>query len=322
MTTIGDLPCLIEEMDFPTYLSDPSPVPSLTSSLVRELLSTAPRAVWQRNRRLNPHAEVEHKTTFDIGTAAHAGFVGQGEPIVVIPFDSYRKAEPKKMRDDAYAAGKTPVLEKDMERVNAMVDEAVDFFGNDSATGPILARKGLLREASMFWIDRASHNRSRPDFFDDGASTSSYPAIIHYKTTAVTIHPQGLGRFAANQKWDMIAAHYQSGVFALTGKSPRQYFAIQETEPPHLCIVAELSEHFVATAQMRRERALYLWGRCLRENNWPGHIDGGVQVALPPWHENTLIEAKDIEQAYKDKDADLLDLARRWQAPFTRTKED
>ena len=92
-------PSLVEGMPFAEYLADPCDMPSLPSSTVRELLQTAPLAVWTRTKRLNPDAEEEHRTAFDLGTAAHALLIGGGDRIEVIPFDSYRKAEAKDLRD-------------------------------------------------------------------------------------------------------------------------------------------------------------------------------------------------------------------------------
>ena len=118
-------PSLVEGMDFPAYLADPCDIPSLQSSTVKALLETAPAAVWERTKRLNPAAEDVHKRTFDLGTAAHAELIGAGETVVVIEHDSYRKTEAKAARDAAYEAGQTPILEADAPRVQAMAEAAM-----------------------------------------------------------------------------------------------------------------------------------------------------------------------------------------------------
>lgn len=312
-----ELPALVEGMDFPTYLADPAPSPSVTSSLVRSLLTTAPRAVWERTPRLNPHAEVEVQTKFDIGTAAHAEFIGEGEPIVVIHADSYRTNAAKEERDRAYADQKTPVLAHDMDRVSDMAEEARHSFGKNRMLGPVLADEWLLREPSLFWNSQGVMCRCRPDLFLPKPASGGPPVVVHYKTTATTTNRQMLPRFAANQQWDMIAAHYHAGAKALTGIDPIQYFAIQETQPPYLCLVGELEQPFVETAEMRRERALEIWAKCLRENNWPGHIERAIRIPMPTWHEAQAIDAKDWEQSHKDAGADVLDVSIKWQAPLT-----
>ena len=60
-TATIEIPSLVEGMSFKTYLADPAPEPSLTSSLVRELLQTAPRRAWENCSRLNPDYESKEK---------------------------------------------------------------------------------------------------------------------------------------------------------------------------------------------------------------------------------------------------------------------
>lgn len=308
------LPALIEGMSFPAYLADPADRPSVTSSIIRKLLETAPRAVWEDNRRLNPEYEEKEERKFDLGKAAHAQWVGEGEPIVVIEADSFRSAAARAERDEAYLVGHTPVLAKEMDRVCAMADEAAEFFGAHPGTGPHIGR--AKREASLFWREAAVTCRCRPDFFALGAELGDPPIIIHYKSTGTTINPHGLARFAANQGWDMIAAHYHAGVLALTGKASTQLFAIQENIPPYLGIVAELDHAFVATAEMRRQRAMHIWARCLDTGNWPRHANMTIKLSPPPWHENALIEQKDQEESFRlASGQDPFDVMQVWQAP-------
>ena len=77
-------PILVEGMDFPTYLGDPAPLPSITSSLVRDLLRTAPRKVWQNCARLNPDYEPERKGSSTSAVRPMSCYVGQGAGIVVV----------------------------------------------------------------------------------------------------------------------------------------------------------------------------------------------------------------------------------------------
>ena len=308
-----DLPKMIPLMTFEEYLDDPAPTPSISSSIVRDLLDTAPRAVWENSRRLNPNYEEEDKHIFDLGKAAHMQWLGGGDPIVVIAEDSFRTKAAKEEKAQAYADGFTPILEKEMDRVHDMADAAEEYFSMHPDTGPPIAR--AKPEVSIFWREAAVACRARPDLFALPSDLGDPSVIIHYKTTGTTIHPKGMSRFASNQGWDMTAAHYHAAGLAVTGKNPIQYFAIQENFPPYLCLVCALDDQFVATAEMRRSRALHIWARCLNENNWPGHIDRTVLISSPPWHENAMIEQKDMEQTMILAGTDPHDLMRKWQAP-------
>lgn len=301
---------LSHQMDFPTYLADPAPEPSLTSSLVKGLLSTAPRKIWQKTKRLNPSAPSNNKAVFDLGSAAHTLFTGEGEPIVWIDADSYRSKDAKDERDAAHKEGKTPILAKDKPLVEAMADAAKDQFADNPDIGPLLQSETLLRECSIFWKEAGCLHRCRPDFYDPETNT-----IIHYKTTGVSIAPSELSKYAANSGWYLIAAHYAAGIKAMTGRTPKQYFAVQETEAPHLCVVAELDATFMATAAMRRDRAMMIWARCLRDNNWPGYPRLTAKLECPEWLERNLTADKDAELEAINNGADLLELAKPWTPP-------
>jgi hypothetical protein len=301
-----------DEMDFPTYLADPMPDPSMTSSLVRDLLSTAPRKIWEKTKRLNKNAEDTNKAAFDLGTAAHALFTGSGEPIAVIDAKAFNTAVAKQQRDDAYAQGKTPILIGNMPRVEAMAKAALAQFRENPDIGPYLrGEKGpLLREATILWNEDGVMHRCRPDFYSPTDNV-----IIHYKTTGVSIAPNELSRYAANSGWYLTAAHYGNGAKALASKPPKQFFAVQETDAPHLGLVAELDATFMAAAHMRRERAMMIWGRCLSTNTWPGFPNRTVKLECPEWLERNLTADKDAENEATKAGKDLLDLATQWQAP-------
>lgn len=307
------LPTIIEGMDFEVYLKDPAPDPSLSSSTIKALLTTAPRKVWLKNPRLNPDAEPENKTIFDLGEAAHRFFTGTGRPVVEINAPDFRTKAAKDARDAAYADNKTPLLKVNAERARVMADAAIEQVRDNPELSEIFApgkEAELLREPTMLWIEGGVTHRCRPDFYHPRTNT-----IIHYKTTGTAIWPSTLAKYAANSGWDYTAAHYEAGARALTGYKPRQFFVVQETDAPHLLLVAELDNAFLETAKMRRERAMMIWGRCLSENRWPGMISKTIKIELPEWHERNLVADKDAENDLEREGGDLLDIMRHWQAP-------
>ena len=299
-------PGLYREIPFPDYLADPADEPSLTSSLVRNILSTAPRKVWENTPRLNGNAVAKTSDRFDLGTTAHGLFIGVGGNLIVIDADSYRSKEAKAIRDQAYADGKTPVLRKDFERADAMATAALAELGEHEDIGPIL-KEGIMREPTFIWREAGVWCRCRPDLWDEATNT-----VIHYKTTGTELSPNTISGFAARSGWDLTAAHYEAGIMSHTGKAPRQLFAVQETEAPHMVLVIELGSVFMEVAKMRRKRALTVWGRCLASNIWPAWPTKTLILDCPEWHERQMTDAKDAD---RHGDVDLLDLCRRWQAP-------
>ncbi len=307
------LPALDVDMDFDTYLRDPMDEPSLNSSLVKALLSKTPRKVWQETSRLNRDATEETKTAFDLGSAAHRLFTGTGSPIVVIDAPSFQSARAKSERDAAYNDGKTPILRGDMPRVQAMAKAALDQIRDSDDIGHLFRPEmmaEMLREATILWREGGVGHRCRPDFYNERENV-----MIHYKTTATDIAPNTTAMFAAKQGWDMIAAHYGAGGNAWRGSWPRQLFFVQETVEPYLGMTVELDNTFLEVAKMRRERAILIWARCLRENVWPGLPTKTVKVECPEWHERNMVADKDAENDAAQGGNDLLDMMRRWQAP-------
>ena len=281
-------PRLIEDMSFADYLSDPAPEPSVTAGILRELLTGTPRHVYERTPRLNAHAESESKAEFDLGSAAHALFVGHGAALDVIQSDNWRTNTAKDQRVTSYQAGHTPILEKDFARVSAMADAAMAQFGQSAIAGHLSPES--QREATIIWNEVGVTNRCRPDFL---TTSRAVQTIVHYKTTATRLSAAALPRYAAGLGWDLTAAHYAAGVKALTGEEPRQFFAIQENVAPYLGVVVEIDPIFVACGTMCRALALGIWAKCLRENVWPGYPSGTLRLDCPPWHEAMMTAWKD-----------------------------
>lgn len=304
------LPQLIEGMDFATYLGDPMPEPSLTSGIVKDLLATAPQKVWLSTPRLSGPGDDDGRDIFDLGSAAHRLFTGTGTPITEIDADDFRTAAAKAARAAARASGSTPILAKNMPRVRAMADAALEQVRDNADIGHLFVKDALLREATILWQEAGVMCRCRPDFYSPAENV-----IIHYKTTGTSIAPATLAKFAASSGWDMTAAHYHQGVKILTGNAPRQFFVVQETDEPHLLLTAEMDNAFLETARMRRERALMIWGQCLRTNSWPGMISRTIRLECPEWHERNLIAQKDVEEAAKAAGTDILEMMRHWMAP-------
>ena len=269
-------------MDFPAYLADPCETPSLTSSNVKLLLSSAPAMVRMKTPRLNPEYVDTADEKFRIGTAAHALLVGGGEKIGVIEYPNYKTNKAKRARDRAIADGRTPVLEANFERVKAMVKAAERQFG-ESDLGEFLDDHHLRSEATILWREAGTLNRCRPDWL----MIPDYiaPIVIHYKTLNVSLGRTSLARYAVNMGWDLIAAHYGAGVKMLTGVSPAQGFAVQQQFPPYLTRVVNLDEMFIRPAMARRAMALDIWAKCVATGSWPGYGGRTVTLECPHWHE-------------------------------------
>ena len=322
---LTSLPTRVDDMPFDTYLADPAPEPSLTSSIIRALIGTAPRAVWHDTQRLNPDYEPNERDIFDLGSAAHEQLIGGGRGIEVIEADSFRTKYAKEAKAAARLAGLTPILEKNMDRVHAMAEAARVQFAQNPDIGFLFESDAAfathcVAESTVFWRESGITCRCRPDIFAPMATSDDSPIVVHYKTTGMELSAHTLSRYVAGAGWAITTAHYDAGFAALTGHDPQQYFALQSNKPPYLARVLKLHDHFVATGEMVRERAIATWARCVRSGFWPGHAAGTLVVECPPWHENTMVEIKD--RRTETVDAKMIELAQAagiWPADYRRS---
>lgn len=287
----SEYPLLVEDMPFPEYLADPAPGPSLTSSIARDLLQTCPEVVRLKTPRLNPDARPTHKSAFDIGSAAHAELVGGGEPIVEIDARDWRTKAAKQARDEARADGFTPLLAKDAKRVREMAAAARERFKGTAAEIAFCHPEVTMAEATIVWRRHGVWCRCRPDVF----VPVDAPVLVHYKTTSTKIHPRSMARFAATAGWHVIHAHYAYGIKAVTGVDVSQVFAVQETRPPYVCLVAALDSAFKAHGELEHNRALDTWAACVQSDTWPGFGTETVELRAPAWLDYTAEDDEDSE---------------------------
>ena len=280
-------------MPFAEYLADPSPEPSLTAGTARELLETAPLAIWTGNPRLNPdYAPPASEAKFDKGSASHELLIGGEDRIRIIEADSYRTKAAQAARFDAAIAGETPLLRHQYEAALPMADAARLFLGE---TRPLrLAVPDALAEATIVWRAVGKvWGRCRPDWMVPPTEDRA-PLIIHYKTTGVRIGAGAVKRYAFNSGWHITWAHYRAGYKAAYGIEPRQLWLVQENTAPFLCRCGELDGVLEAEGEKRWKAAWRLWGRCLRTDRWPAYPADVETIDAPGWLDPTA-DATDEE---------------------------
>lgn len=304
---VEKLPALIHD-GFDAYLADEYlPQPTLRSGMAADLVRKSPRHVWIESRRLNPMGGADTPDRkAAIGTAAHKLALGKGEEIVEIDADSYRTNAAKAARDDAVAAGKTPLLATDMAKARRIAEAAQRVV---EANADLPSIRPEWSEGTILWREGGVICACRPDWFDPSGDV-----MIHLKTTEASVAPQGLARFASGQNFDMTAAHYAAGALALTGKHVRQYFVMVEQAPPHGATVFTMTPDFIDSAEMLRRQALKIWRRCVEDDDWPAYDPRTIELAPPPWRDNENVELKDYLQASAKPSEDALRVGRNMMA--------
>lgn len=135
-------------------------------------------------------------------------------------------------------------------------------------------------EASMYWTDEESRAlcRCRPD-----KMSGLHDVVVDLKS-AKDAAAGPFARQAANLRYDMSAALTARGYRAVMGKDLGAYiFAGVEKEPPHLVGLYTLGHEELHRGEMLIDRALELYARCLRQDDWPGLPNEIRPLEFPRW---------------------------------------
>ena len=157
------------------YHADPTPEPSLSSSIAKVLIARTPRHARLQHPRLNPNFERSHNKKYDIGIAAHAMLLEGEDVFVEVDARDFKSDAAKEARDAAYAAGKTPLLPHQIETVGAMNKAAhAQLDRHEEARGIFDHGKA---EQTIIWQEAGIWCKARPDLIVSGG------ALWDYKTT-------------------------------------------------------------------------------------------------------------------------------------------
>jgi len=222
--------------------------------------------------------------------------VGVRQQFVEIDAKDYRTKLAQQARDDAYAAGKVPVLSRELAEYRAVAkiftDKREAQVDDQGRPDPIIL-DGVSEHTGVFEVDgvlcrlRADH--WRPDALE----------LLDLKTTGGSVSRKAINRFLYVRGADIQRHHYVTGAEAIEGAAGRvrKRFAFLEVKPPFDVVVAELSGKFVELGRRRWKRGFERWQACLDahakgdERAWPGH-SGGRTLRMEPakW-----MEADDME---------------------------
>ena len=155
----------------------------MSSSGARKLLPPSCPAIFRYEMRRPPKPLPQ----FDFGHVAHKFVLGVGSDIEVVHADDWRTKAARDKRDEAHAAGKTPILNADYVTAMAM-KQAVSAH-------PLAAAlfDGGVPERSGYWIDPETgmRLRFRPDWLTElGGRHSGNYELQATTTSHRTISPR------------------------------------------------------------------------------------------------------------------------------------
>lgn len=256
--------------------------PTLSCSLAKVLIAKSPLHAWTAHPRLGGK-DAEHESTpeQELGSASHKLNLGKGADIDILDADDWRKGDAKEFRKTARAAGRIPLLKKNLanlELQRAALRRQLDERGMlamfDAAAPELVCiyDDGPVRCRAMF--DKT--------FIDESAKR----AVIFDLKNCESANPAGLGKLIYNQSYDMQNVSYDRGLSVLrpdlAGRIDFRFLFI-ETEFPFCLTVAELDGESRTLGSSKWARAWQMWHECLKADKWPAYGSALERISPPGW---------------------------------------
>jgi len=257
------------------YHRDPVAGGSLSSSGARQLLDCPAKFRWQQDNPRTP------SRAFDLGHAVHTVVLGTGSEIVIVPAENYNTKAAQQAKREAHAAGKTPLLPDEHDRVQAMAAA----IRRNRLAGALLAPERGVSEATLIAQDPATkvRVRARPDKLP---FKGKHRMIIPDLKSCLSVHPDALSRAIWDHGYYVQAAWYlkTARLLDLCDDQAAFLFVFVEKTPPHLVAVVELDELALNVGRLHAGNALTRFAECTASGVWPSYSDkpDPQEIGLPP----------------------------------------
>lgn len=268
--------------------------PAFSSSGFK-LMARSPRHYWARYVDPN-RAPSEPTPAMKLGTAWHAAVFERSDfddRYIALPVGLDRRTkEGKALYEEVLASGKEPLAADTMKQVLAMADAAHAH----PAARVIFAQRGRA-EQSIFWTDEATGVpcRIRPDWMVEPCDLFPNGLIVDGKSTE-DASTEGFAKAVWNWSMHFQAAFYADGFQTVFGtlKPPAFLWLAQEKESPYATAVYSANADVVAYGRREYQRLLALYAECKANDNWPGYPTTVGDIALPPWAQRVVDEARQV----------------------------
>lgn len=277
------------------YHKDPCDVASLSQSIAHTLLTKSPLHAWTEHPKLGGaqlESDEEDSAALVAGKVIHKLLLGKGPDVAILAADNWRLKASQEFKKAAIAAGKVPMLERVYDEIVASVET---IKGNLALFGYELDGQS---EVSIEWDEQGEHGpvrcRGRMDHVKFGTGK------IYDIKKILSAHPETCGRHSCDYGYFIQDAAYSSAFEKLrpefAGRVQVEYLFV-EVEPPYAIYPAPLDGELREIGRQYWERAVLVWERCLRRNEWPAYVKPGKPVTpimAPGWHSKRLLERAEL----------------------------
>jgi hypothetical protein len=269
------------------YLSDSfSVVPSLSASTAKLLVGRSPAHAWSAHPK-GGRFRGESTDAQNTGTLLDSLLLGGDTELVVLPDmmpdakgvnvptnGKYLLGSAKAWKEKQIAAGRLPVDKDEL----AFAKSAVDIIREN------LARDGVVldgeNQVTAIWEEAGVFCKGRFDHWKER------DLIIYDLKKVRCAHPDAVSRAMIEYGWDVQAAGYVRGAEVLIPEAAgrvRFVLLAVEPDPPHEVLVRPLAGSMRALGNWKWDRAMRLWGECLRARKWPGYTGMEQGLEAPAW---------------------------------------
>lgn len=295
------------------YHADPCPSPSLSSGMIRVLVSDCPARAYHTHPKLGGDQEDVSSSSQEMGTVCH-GMLLEGIDKAV-PIDPKNYAGKKggipigwtndairEARDEVRLSGKIPLLLNDHNKACQIVEAARERLASSELRLTDLPSQGDSELSYIWQEENGIYCRSRKDWI-----SKDRKIILDCKFTGKPAHPEAFDRSVTAYGYDIQSAWYRRGAKAVDGEDPVFIFAVFETNPPYLGSLIGLDPAYDELGRQKVEEGIRLWSECLLLGEWKGYPNRVCYLSPKPyviagWNERQittqLAEQENQEDGY------------------------
>lgn len=270
------------------YHADPCAAPSLSSGVVRVLVEQTPAHAYLEHIRLGGQKKIPTADMI-LGSFVHGLRANDLSEFEVGLYDNYQTKAAQGWRDITFASGKTPILEKTVDRAHKIAQALRDKAAVGITNSPFEMGKS---EVTAIWQEEGFWFRARYDrlILDE----SAFGDVWDWKTTGNGVSPHALERIIIDKGYHIQAAHYLRGLRTLAPQFRGRLsfnLAFVETEPPYAVKRVPICEGFLSLGNRLLQQGIDRWKHCLGTNQWPDESEHPLILTPPTWYVKQIEEA-------------------------------
>jgi hypothetical protein len=263
-------------------------VAALSYSVAKTLLNATPLRAWQQHRLLGGKGVPKEEPTEAKarGIVIDSLLIGAAEHrVVVVDFEDFRTKEARRLRDEAYAADKVPIIKAKFDEYKRIIDENLkpklgNIFGKPRVKAAWMSG-GVYAHAEF---DGLNENGVGHELLIEGLAPDA-PLVVDLKSCTDCVDAS---RDANLYNYDyqlQNAAYLDACSIIRPDLAPRLQFLLvfAEVVPPYDVRFVQLERSFVEMGQGQWARACRIWDECMCSNQWPGSGRKVYRVSAPLW---------------------------------------